>query len=345
MVVRHRLDDGRASDVVGELRSWDDEQVSVLADRGDEAGVVVVVRTSSVVAARVVEAPWARASPAVRSGDGDPLATAVDVAARRTALGWAAPHQAPLGGWLLRAGTGRMMRASSALAVGDPGRPTGEALGAVARWYQERSQVPAVQVSAPLPGGSASSARGAADLEEALARDGWQAQPWTVLALRPAAAVPADRTARVVTSPSASPAWLAASDHHGSPLTAADLPPERDGVAVACAGAPASDDPADAESPPDAESPGRPAPLVGVARGALAQRWLGVTCVSVDPAHRRRGLAGALTDALLADLGGPEAADALYVQVVASSAVARATWRALGFVDHSRYRFWTSPGA
>lgn len=336
MVVRHRLADGRASDVVGELRSWDDEQVRVLADRGDQGGSVVVVRSSAVVAARVVETPRARVSPTAHQGVGDPLGATADVAARCTALGWAAPHGALLGDWLLRSGAGRMMRASSALAVGDPGRPTGEALAAVARHYRERSQVPAVQVAAPLPGGSASGAQGADELEEALARDGWQPRPWTVLALRPTPSTPPPSrpspTSRVEVSPSASPAWLAASDHHGSPLTAADLPPERDAVAVAHAGAPAP-------------GTGSAAPLVAVARGALAQRWLGITCVSVDPAHRRRGLAGSLTDALLDDLGGPEATDALYVQVVASNEVARATWSALGFLDHSRYRFWTLPGA
>ena len=359
VVVRHRLADGRATDVVGELLAVDERGVRVRA--ADGGGVAVEAR--AVVAARVVGPARTRARAVVRpvepaptpstpvtggqdtapvtSGHlGDVLATSVDDAARITAPGWAARHEEALGDWLLRSGSPRMRRGASALAVGDPGLPLDDALAAVADHYRGLGLEPAVQVSAPAAGSSArDGGTDAEGLERALAAGGWLPQPWTVLAVRPAVHLEGRaRTAAVELSPSPGRAWLGASDHRGSPLARTDLPPERDGVAVAYAGVPAPGGTA-----ADGALASEPAPLVAVARGALAQRWLGITCVVVDPAHRRRGLAGALLDALVDHLGGPAAADALYVQVVGHNVVARAAWCALGFADHSRYRFWTLP--
>ena len=348
VVVRHRLADGRATDVVGELLALGDHGVRVRAADGGE----VAVAARDVVAARVVEPARTGRHPSATVAAGAVLrtdavpragvaATPVGVAARRTALGWAAPAEAALGAWRLRSGTGRMLRSSSALALGDPGLPLDAALVAVAEHYRALDLRPAVQVSSRTDGGSArgddADEEAAGALERALAAGGWLPRAWTVLALRPVAVVAApDRGAAAATvrvSPSPGAGWLAASDHHGSPLARADLPPERDGVAVAYAGVPA----------PQRGGPVDPAPLVAVGRGALARRWLGITCVVVEPAHRRRGLAGAVVGALLDHLGGPATVDALYVQVVGTNAAARATWRAQGFVDHSRYRFWTLP--
>ncbi len=392
VVVRHRLADGRATDVIGALVALDDTVLTVRPATGPD----VRVPLADVVASRVVTSSvthrvaggvvgqrrvggTASTDDRVTGDDGEGaaglLATPVDVAAARSALGWPGRHVEPLGGWLLRSGPARMMRGRSALAVGDPGMPLPDALEAVTHHYRSTGLLPAVQVSSPLPGRRPGPAGrtdadapsdhdthpgadphdGPARLETLLAASGWEPRPWTVLALRPARASPAGPAASSGTSsgplptappmscavssptspssavavrPSPDRAWLAASDHHGAPLTLADLPPERDGVALAYA---------------SVHAEGHEQGVVGVARGALAERWLGITCVSVDAAHRRRGLAGALLAGLEDELG--EGADAVFVQVEADNRGARAAWRSAGFADHSRYRFWTLPDA
>ncbi len=354
VVVRHRLPGGRATDVIGQLLHLDAASVTVRPAGGGDVRVL----TDDVVASRVVGEPRGRrrgegqrrpepggpAGPDRRGGEdaGEVLATPVGIAAARTGLGWSGRRVEPLGGWLLRSGPARMMRGRSALVAGDPGLPLLAAVDAVAGHYRGLGLTPAVQVSSALPWPSKDGAplptadEGSTALEELLAASGWAPQPWTVLALRPAArtgpacaAVPAP--VRVTPSPDA--AWFAASDHHGAPLTSGDLPPERDGVALAYATALLPDQVAGAA--------GIPGQAVGVARGALAQGWLGITCVSVDAAHRRRGVARALVTALETELDP----GALYVQVVETNDAARSLWGALGFTDHSRYRFWTLPDA
>jgi hypothetical protein len=55
------------------------------------------------------------------------------------AMGWRAPEEERLGGWLLRAALGFTGPANSALAAGDPGMPLPEAVIRVRRWYAERN--------------------------------------------------------------------------------------------------------------------------------------------------------------------------------------------------------------
>ncbi len=338
VTVRHRLPDGRATDVIGHLLTLDEQSLVVRhPERGD-----VRVLVEDVVDGRVV-AGVVHGGGAARAGQGREglLSTPVTVAAARTALGWPARSALGLGDWLLRSGPAAMMRGRSALVAGDPGLPLRAALDAVVDHYRGLGLTPAVQVSSALPGrrhhvggGQAPGRRPAAgarsaELEELLAASGWTPTPWTVLALRdPARRTPGASAAPVSVdlAPSPSASWLAASDHHGSPMTRADLPPERDGVAPAYATARPLD---------------RPGEVAGVARGALAQGWLGVTCVNVHPDRRRRGVATALLAAVEDGLGA--GAGAVYVQVAAEGHDARAAWRSLGFTDHSRYRYWTLP--
>ncbi len=329
VVVRHRLLDGRATDVLGELVSLDDAALRVRRADGAE----VVVPRGDVVAARPVPPPPARRRA---------RALGVEDAARRTAWGWAPAEEVVLGDWRLRSSPGRVWRGRSVLAVGDPGLPLPAAVVAVTAHYAALGMEPVVQVASPLPGAGADDEGRAAALEGELARRGWRPDPWSVLALQPLAraGAPAGAALRVELSGEPSAAWLAASDRRGAPLEPRDLPPPRTDVATAYASAVAGvvvDGAAvDGAAVDGAAVDGA---VVAVARGAVAGGWLGLSCVHVAPGARRRGAARSLLGALTA-WGAAAGAGTAYVQVVAANAPARALWAAAGFADHSRYRFW-----
>ncbi len=79
--------------------------------------------------------------------------------------------------------------------------------------------------------------------------------------------------------------------------------------------------------------------LVGIGRGVVTGRWLGLSAVEVVPAYRRRGLARAVLAALGAwgaDLGATGA----YLQVAADNDGAIRLYDRLGFrLDH-QYRYY-----
>jgi GNAT superfamily N-acetyltransferase len=69
---------------------------------------------------------------------------------------------------------------------------------------------------------------------------------------------------------------------------------------------------------------------------------LGISLVTVDPAHRRRGLGRAIVGALARWAAGAGAARA-YLQVEERNAVAVAMYAPLGFTTHHAYVTWTAP--
>ena len=134
--------------VVGEIVEADSARWSVR--RRD--GSVVLVEVSTIEAKRVV--------PPGRSV----TVTATELQ-QISAFGWRSIETVRLGEWLLRASGGFTRRSNSALAVGDPGVPLGEALSTVSTWYGERGLVPTVSIAdGAAPAG----------LSEALATGGWQ---------------------------------------------------------------------------------------------------------------------------------------------------------------------------
>src|SRR5262245_21494843 len=148
VVVRRRLDDGRATDVLGELISFDDDALVVRTERGEEQRI----RRADVEAGKRIGPRPTRYSE---------IAALERVADRA----WPATVHERLGEWALRAADGWTNRANSALPLGNPGRPLPEAIEACHAWYGERGLLPKITV--PLP------------LRRDVARElyGWTAQP------------------------------------------------------------------------------------------------------------------------------------------------------------------------
>ena len=233
------------------------------------------------------------------------------------ARGWRGLEEARLGDWLLRAGGGFTGRANSALVVGDPGTRPGDAVDAVAGWYDARGLRPCAQ----LPGRQARAA------DAAFAAAGWE-RDGDVLVLtapvapRPPGDVPVDL------SPVPDDGWLAGYRYRGAPLPPVAvrvLTNASDVVFAAVRSGPA------------------PAPPIAVARGVLTGGWLGVTAVTVDERHRRRGLATEVM-AALQRWAAERGATSVYLQVTADNAPALALYRRDGFIEHHRYHYRRRPG-
>jgi len=231
---------------------------------------------------------------------------------RLAARGWRAPEEDALGDWLLRAGGGFTGRANSALVVGDPGMALPDAVDAVLRWYADRGLRPCAQ----LPGVQSRAA------DAAFAAAGWERDEDTLVLTAPIGA-PQPVGVPVQLSPAPDDAWLAGYRHRGSalPATAVDVLTNAEQLAFASVRL----DPA-------------PAPLTAVARGVLTDGWLGVTAVTVEEQHRRRGVATAVM-AALQNWAAERGAHSVYLQVVAGNAPARALYRRTGFIEHHRYHY------
>ncbi len=128
VTVRHRIDDGRLSDVVGVLRSWDAGSLRVERRSGETAEVP----EADVVAAKVV-APELSAEAMQRVAE----------------AGWPPFETAALGEWTLRASGGLTGRANSVRVAGDPGMPLEDALDQVVAWYAARGLPPILQLPEP----------------------------------------------------------------------------------------------------------------------------------------------------------------------------------------------------
>jgi N-acetylglutamate synthase len=236
---------------------------------------------------------------------------------RLATRGWRGSEEAPLGEWLLRAGGGFTGRANSALVVGDPGIPLPDAVAAVAAWYAERGLPPV----AMLPGRQSRAA------DTAFAAAGWARDEDVLVLTAPLTVPPADGVP-VDLSPVPDDAWLAGYRHRGRPL-----PPSAPAVLTN------AEDVVFASVRLDPE----PAPLAAVARGVVTDGWLGVSAVTVEEQHRRRGLATAVM-AALHRWGAERGAQWVYLQVSADNAPARALYRKAGFIEHHRYHYRSAAG-
>lgn len=304
-VLRRRLSDGSATDVVGWLSVLDATRVVV--ETGN-AEAVTIDRTQIIAARR---APAARGGP-------DPRRTSAEDLERASLPGWVARSE-PLGEWTLRAGGGFTGRANSALAVGDPGVSLAEAADRVIGY----SRVHGIEPWAQVVVGS--------EVDAGLVGLGWRPVyvVTDVLVCRLttllADGLP-DPGVRIDTY--LSDEWRTA---YGRSRPN-DADPEL--LRMMLDG-----------HPPRAFASVRgqaTRELVGIARGHVNGSWLGIASVWVDPDARRQGLATAMMRALGHWAARP-GARYTYLQVAQENSDAHAAYARLGFVVHHSYRYLTGP--
>lgn len=290
------------TDTVGVLTSWNDGVVSITRKSGESVHIV----ESSLVAGKVVPA-----APARRRG---PAASFRELAAV-TARAWQPVESEPLGEWRLRAAGGFTRRANSALPLGDPGMPLGEAFGRVERWYEERGLPAYIQTATGAEGTQETLC---AELE----RHGWRREVTAevrIAALAPVGDLDADVTAvRLTREPDE--AWLSRYQRFSTPGPHV-LRVLGSGPAVWFATV--------------AGEAGGEAPAA-IGRCVVDGRWAGFMAVEVAPEHRRRGLATSVM-AALARRALDGGASAAWLQVEEDNEGARALYDGMGFAAHHRY--------
>jgi N-acetylglutamate synthase len=243
--------------------------------------------------------------------------TATEALELAAAAGWPAADRADLGDWWLRAADGWTNRANSALPIGDPGMPLGEAIDAVAAWYRERNLPPKITVPLPL----------LTRLDAELDRRGWTASPPTLVRTAPLATMLAGAPPR----PDLTPVDLAAAPTPEWLAVAAARKKSLPGVAVKVLTA--------VPEVRFAHWYGQSGALLATARGVVAdpeRRYLGIGLVEVAESARRQGLAKHLMRALAEWATGLGARDA-YLQVEARNSAAVALYDSLGFATHHLY--------
>lgn len=305
--VRRRTDGGGTgaefTDALGVLTSWDNGVLSITRKSGE----VVHIVESSLVAGKVVPA-----APARRRG---PAASFEELAAV-TARAWQPVESEALGDWRLRAAGGFTRRANSALPLGDPGLPLGDALGRVRGWYEERGLPAYVQT-----------ATGAEGTQETLCAEleghGWRREVSAevrIAALAPVGDRDAEVSAvRLTREPDA--AWLARYQRFSTPGPHV-LRVLGSGPSVWFAAVPGG------AGAPDA-----------IGRCVVDGRWAGFMAVEVAPEQRRRGLATTVMTAL-ARRALDEGASAAWLQVEEDNEGARGLYDGMGFAAHHRYHHY-----
>lgn len=308
VVVRHRLPDGSATDVVGELLHADERSLVVAGRQGE-----VRVAVADVVVGKVVPPRPSRPAPPHR-------ALSVDDLERVMAAHWLPRDREPLGDWLLRAAGGFTNRGNSALVIGSPGMAPRDAVDRVTAWYTARGLPPRAAVVREDDDGRAAPFAAAGWLPVPAASAVVLTAPTSGLTAPPA--LPLGVTLDLAGHPDA--AWQRLYRYRGQ-----ELPPG--GVELLMS------------APEQAfASVRRDGRTVAVGRGSLAHAWLGVTAVEVAPEHRRRGLARAVL-AALAGWGAARGARSTYLQVAEGNEAALALYLAAGFTEHHRYDYLSRP--
>jgi N-acetylglutamate synthase len=316
--VRYQLPDTDRSlpgphftDVVGELIDVADDVVTILSRHGE-----VVVRRADVVAVRVVPPRPARAAP-------PHLALSPAVLQRLMVAGHPPLEREWLGDWLFRAAGGFTGRANSLLPLGDPGVQLSDAVDRMEQWYRLRDLAPAVTVF-----GAVGFDVSADSLGRYLLARGYERHFPTLV---------------MTASVARSTAWPALPD--GYRLDRADR--LTDDFLSVCEERVAEFGPSARrvlEGPRDqaflcvyADSD----PVAGM-RVPAHDGWAGIFGLRVDPAHRGRGIARALTGAAMA-FAADRGVASMYLQVTEDTVAARRLYETAGFVDHHAYCYLRTP--
>lgn len=233
---------------------------------------------------------------------------------RAAADGWPGIEQEWIDGWLLRSGRGFTGRANSATPI-EP-QASASSLGAITGWFAERGLPPVLL----LPDRLGDTPPGWASRDETLV----MAADISRLEL------PDEPVSVVLEAPDED--WLRLYNYRGRALPDGAIEvitTVRDGVAgFAHIGSSAS-------------------AMLAIGRGAVTtapdgRRWVGLTAIEVETAHRRNGLGTRICGELVVwgrELGATHA----YLQVAATNTRAIAMYTGLGFVEHHRYRYAASP--
>jgi ribosomal protein S18 acetylase RimI-like enzyme len=251
---------------------------------------------------------------------------------------WRAAEEDRLGDWLLRAGGGFTGRANSALAIGDPGMPPGDAIAAVSAWYRARGLPPMIAVPMPLP------AQGGAPhpLHDLLTKRLWstrQAPAYVMTAdcagrpghlPQPTAAQPQDglppgTALRLDAVPD--DAWLSMYHYRGQQLP----PVARELLVSAPWQSFASIRDASGEA-------------LAIARLSVGGGWAGITAVEVAQAQRRRGLGTLITRAVCAAAADRGIAR-VFLQVETANTAATALYERCGFGYSHWYQYRIAPAS
>lgn len=241
------------------------------------------------------------------------------------ARAWPAMVEDEIGDWRLRAaydvnsedGRARPFtgRANSALAVGDPGVPVSQALRTACEFFHKQAIPPMVQAVVGT------------DTERAVEAAGWipnvaHASGHLVAVLVGPLDTEAPEVSEVEVSATASPDWwtLTVGSPEPTPAQRHVLTSGETGFgAVEVGGVTA-----------------------GVVRASIAEDALLVARLAVRPEYRRRGLAKALM-AACGQWAAARGAAACVLQVDVRNDPALALYRALGFREDHRYRYWVPP--
>lgn len=338
VVLRRRLADGSAGDLLGDLVRWDDDDTVGVSGPSVPMATVrtragdVTVAVHDVLGGKPVPPAPARRGRVHRTID---WTTLEDVASD----GWRPLEQQPLVagdglGWRLRAAEGFTGRANSALALGDPGLPLVDAVDVVEGWYDARDLPARVAVPWPLSARRLSQ-DGAmvgidTDLDHELAARGYQLDTPTLVLTAAArevavAATPVGGDDGVRLDAEPDDAWLAVYHYRGQ-----QLPPVARTLLLSAPRQVFA-------SVRDAD--GRAA---AVARGASSRGWTGITAMEVMPSHRRQGSARRLVGRL-ATWALEHGDEAMYLQVAESNSAARALYDSVGFTPHHGYHYRLLP--
>jgi GNAT superfamily N-acetyltransferase len=327
VVLRHLLPDGRATDVLGELLSWDDPD-----------GYARVATTTGEVAVPLADILMGKPVPPAPAPRRRRRAQRLSVTELHDVMadGWQPLDRADYGGWRLRAAEGFTGRANSVLPLGAPPAPLPEAVDHVEEWYAARNLPGRFCVIWPLGSGPDEPAYGDDPLETELVRRGYLLDyPTLVLtyALTPPSATPPSNTAPLlpdglVLEVRAEPneGFLSLYRYRGE-----DLPPVAAQILTSA--------PAQAFVSVLRSDTRR---TVAIGRVASARGWSGITAVEVAPDHRRQGL-GHLVMTALHDWGAQRGDRSAYLQVARANDAARALYTTLGYHPHSGYHYRIQP--